>query len=89
MKNYYTFDKNFNLKLQKRLISSKKVSKKIPLVNYQEIGYYILTPLLVGVFLGLTIDKIFKTKNLFFFIFLFLGLVADFYNLYKIYKNGK
>lgn len=89
MPNYYIFDRNFNLKLQKKSFSREKKKSKLSLVKYTDIGYYIITPLLVGVFLGLAIDKFLKTKSTFFLIFLFLGTVAVFYNMYKIYKDGK
>ncbi len=89
MPNYYTFDKNFNLKLQKKIKTPGKKKRKLSLVKYIDIGYYIITPLLAGVFLGLAIDKFFKTKSTFFLIFLFLGTLAAFYNMYKIYKDGK
>jgi len=89
MSNYYGFDKDLNLRVEKKTVILPKKSAKIPLVKYTDIGYYIITPLLVGVFLGLTIDKFFKTRSTFFFIFLFLGTLAAFYNMYKIYKDGK
>ena len=89
MPNYYTFDKNFNLRLQKKNYSREKKKSKLSLVKYTEIGYYIITPLLAGVFLGLAIDKFLKTKSTFFLIFLFLGTMTAFYNMYKIYKDGK
>lgn len=52
------------------------------------LGYYLLTPLLMGVFLGLTIDNYFHTKPVFTLGLIFLGMFASFYNLYKIFKNN-
>jgi len=91
MKRYLTFDKNFNLKTQKTEFKRKKIKSgsKLPLVNIMNIGYYILTPLLVGVFLGISLDKYFRLKGVFVLVFIFLGTAAAFYNLYQIYKNGK
>ncbi|OGK17678.1 hypothetical protein A3D80_04505 [Candidatus Roizmanbacteria bacterium RIFCSPHIGHO2_02_FULL_40_13b] len=51
------------------------------------IGYYLLTPLLVGVFLGLFLDNTFKTKGVFVIILIILGTVSTFYNLYKLTKE--
>lgn len=91
MKRYLTFDKKLNLKIVPPFVRKKLDSKfngKNPLVNISNIGYYIITPLLVGVFLGIVIDRWLRLKNIFTLSFIFLGMVAAFYNLYKIYKNG-
>lgn len=52
------------------------------------IGYYLLTPLLVGVFLGLALDKVFQTRGVFVVILILLGTVSSFYNLYKLTKEA-
>lgn len=53
------------------------------------IGYYLITPLLLGVFFGYWIDSVLKTKPAFLFIFLMLGIVSSFYNLWKLtQENG-
>ncbi len=52
------------------------------------IGYYLLTPLLVGVFLGILLDKYFKTQGVFILIFIILGSISSFYNLYKVAKES-
>jgi len=91
MKRYFVFDKNLNFKPVSELDNKKKApakKDKFSLVNMLNIGYYIITPLLVGVFLGLAIDRQLKIKGVFTLIFLFFGSVAAFYNLYKLYKNG-
>lgn len=86
---YYGFDKDFNLKIKKKPVVKEKKQRNLPLVNYQDIGYYIIAPLIAGVFLGLSLDKLFKTESVFFLIFLGLGTISAFYNMYKIYKDGK
>lgn len=84
----FEIDKDFKVK-----ISSKKpkiLSKNnFLLAKYFNIGYYIVTPLLLGVFLGLVADYYLKTKPLFTALFLLLGTVSAFYNLYKIVKDGQ
>lgn len=52
------------------------------------IGYYLLTPLLVGVFLGLALDKVFQTHGVFVVILILLGTISSFYNLYKLTKEA-
>lgn len=52
------------------------------------IGYYLLTPLLVGVFLGILLDRYFKTQGVFILIFIILGSISSFYNLYKVAKES-
>lgn len=41
----------------------------------------------VGVLIGLGMDKLFSTKPIFFIIFLLLGIIAGFYNIYKSFKR--
>ena len=41
------------------------------------------------IFIGFILDNQFKTKPLFIGIFLFLGMVAAFYNLLKLLKNNE
>lgn len=58
MKYFYTFDKNLKLRATKNLNQENKAIKnrrlnekeKYHLAKYFSIGYYLLTPLLVGVF---------------------------------------
>ncbi|MBI4008742.1 AtpZ/AtpI family protein [Candidatus Roizmanbacteria bacterium] len=68
---------------------SKKLTKKKFDVTYLNVGYYIITPIIIGVFLGLGVDYWAGTKPFFTSIFLFLGTVASFYNLFKLLKNGE
>lgn len=55
---------------------------------YLNVGFYLVTPLILGVFLGLYIDTKFHTKPVFTLIGVFLGVVSTFYNLWKILKNN-
>lgn len=58
------------------------------LAKYVGIGYYLGAPLIIGVFLGLAIDNFLKTKPLFIIIFIIIGTIAVFYNLFKITKSN-
>lgn len=86
---YFIIDKNLSIKRQKIVskIGNEKKSN-FSLEIYQEVGYYIITPLIIGVFIGLYLDRYFKTKNLLTLLFIFLGSIFTFYNLYKIYKKS-
>ncbi len=92
MKNFYYFDEKLNLKKGKegfylQVKKPKKKSYKNQLEFISEIGYYIITPIIIGVFIGLYLDNYFKTKQIFFVTLLFFGMMVSFYNLYRIYKE--
>lgn len=53
------------------------------------VGYYLLTPLILGVIVGLIIDNKFRTKPWFTLIFILFGLLASLYNLLRITKEVK
>lgn len=72
---------------KKEVRSKTKQEKKIIEFKYFNLGFYILTPIILGIFLGLAIDDILKTKPIFFIFFLILGSLSSFYNLFKLAKN--
>lgn len=63
----------------------KKGSDDLSTIN---LGYYLITPLLIGVFLGLMIGEKFHMKEKGAFIGIILGLVGTIYNLIKIVKSN-
>ena len=73
-------------KFSESKIKRKLTQKKLDLQSLN-VGYYILIPMIGGVFIGFIIDNQFKTKPLFIGIFLFFGIVAAFYNLLKLLKE--
>lgn len=87
MNTHLGFDKNFNLHhiVERR----KKVVKNnnFILAKNLNLGYYLITPIITGVFLGLFLDGLLKTGRTFFIILFSLGIIGTFYNLYKIYKD--
>ncbi|KKQ24033.1 MAG: hypothetical protein US40_C0012G0012 [Candidatus Roizmanbacteria bacterium GW2011_GWC2_37_13] len=90
MKKYYSFDKNLNLKHdreQKFLFPTNKLKKNnLLLANYANIGYYLVTPILFGVFLGLYLKK--ATGNeIFIIIGIVIGGISTFYNLIRMLKQ--
>ncbi len=63
-------------------------NSNLALAKSLNIGYYLLTPLLAGVFLGLALDSWFNTKGVFVIILILLGTVGSFYNLYKLTQEA-
>ena len=84
MKKYYIFDKNLNLKQSK--VTFPKTFQRLNinlLAKYSNIGYYLLTPLLIGVFLGLYLDGRFSTHYLT-VIGILIGGIGSIYNLIRL-----
>ncbi len=69
---------------------SEKNNKKNPqwIMKHMNVGFYLAVPLLAGVFLGDAIDRTFQTKPVFTLILLGTGMIAAFYNLFKILKDA-
>lgn len=84
----YSIDRGFKLTLKPKTESKKNLKANLLLAKYFNVGYYLIAPLLLGVFLGLGVDHVLGTKPLFTLIFLGLGLVSTFYNLRKIIKES-
>lgn len=86
----YTVDQEGNIKeIATSKIKKPKFAgaKKSYDFAYLNVAYYLVTPLLAGVFLGLGLDFWFKTKPFFFLFFLILGTLASFYNIFKLLKE--
>jgi len=68
----------------------KKENKNNNLGSYQylNIGFYLIAPLLVGIFSGLYLDRRFNAKPFFLFLGLLLGVAGTFYNLYRLTKSN-
>lgn len=71
-------------KTKKRKNESKNL---LVLAKFSNVGYYLLFPILSGIFLGLFVDNFFKTKPVFTVIFLIFGSIATFYNLFQLTKK--
>lgn len=80
----YKVGRDFEIKQHPLNIKPKK---QFDVAKYISIGYYLVTPMLIGVIVGLYLDSQFKSKPLFIMIFLFLGIAGTFYNLYKVTKE--
>jgi len=54
-----------------------------------KISLDLISPIFVGILIGLGFDKIFSTKPVFFLIFLLLGIITGFINVIKSMKSLK
>lgn len=58
----------------------KDIAKGLSLISY--LGVMMLVTVAVGVFIGILLDKLIKTKFVFTLIFSFIGILAAFRNMY-------
>lgn len=80
----FKIDAGGNLKTSEE-VKRKKKSKKDgwDAVNFG-VGFYLLTPILLGLGVGLVLDRVLNTRPLFTLLFLVLGVISSFYNLWKL-----
>tara|TARA_B100000214_G_scaffold143323_1_gene102525 strand:- start:378 stop:629 length:252 start_codon:yes stop_codon:yes gene_type:complete len=82
-----------NLKKKLKILKKKNIQKnknKNPSIQIGlKLSLDLISPIIVGVCIGLGIDKIFFTKPIFFLIFLLLGIIAGFFNIYKSMEKLK
>ena len=62
--------------------SKKELLRTMGLVS--SMGISVVVAIVIGVAIGLQLDKWIGTKHLFFYIFLFFGIIAGFRNVYLI-----
>ncbi|MFA6016580.1 MAG: AtpZ/AtpI family protein [Patescibacteria group bacterium] len=86
--NYFEIDKQGNLKTTDQNFNKKPKTKKDFFSEYINInvGYTLVTPILIGVIIGLALDNKLHTKPFFTVFFILLGAVSSFYNLFKLTK---
>lgn len=61
------------------LEEKREVKDEWQVINYIGIGFYLITPIFIGLIVGLMTKKI--------LIFIFLGAIFSFYNLFKLTKS--
>ncbi len=89
MTNYLKIDNKLELI---KLTTKNKTDKKNKNLNFLNInslniGAYLITPILLGVFIGYNLDIYLKSKPIFILIFILLGTYSSFYNLFKLTKE--
>lgn len=61
--------------------------KKNNLIYYfslvTQLGLTIISTILVGLFIGIFLDRSLKTNGVFLILFVLMGIIAGFYNVYK------
>lgn len=74
---------------RKKKSKTKNISDMdlVTISKYINIGYYLVIPILVGVFLGVYIDSKFATKPRYTLVFLLLGTALTIYNLFNLSKK--
>ena len=74
--------------MEKTAFKKKQVKKGYEGYSmYLNLGFYLITPVLLGVVVGGFLDNHFHSKHTFFYVFLGLGTLACFYNLVKLFKQ--
>ncbi len=63
----------------------KKFYKSLGVLS--SIGISVVLAIIIGVLIGRWLDDLFGTSPVFFFIFLFIGIVAGFRNIFVIVKR--
>ena len=86
--NYFEIDKHGNLIKTSQSLKKKSKEKKDFFSEYINIniGYSLIIQILIGVIVGLVLDNKFHSKPVFTVLFIFLGTVSSFYNLFKLIK---
>ncbi|OGK10111.1 hypothetical protein A2767_00365 [Candidatus Roizmanbacteria bacterium RIFCSPHIGHO2_01_FULL_35_10] len=64
----------------------RNTDDKLLLARSLNLGYYLIIPLLLGLFLGIWLDKLFSSQPFFLLLLFALGVVSSFYNLWKVVK---
>ena len=83
---FYKIGSDLKLKESENFLKKPKKSN-LDLANFLNIGYYLIAPLLIGVFLGVLIDRSLKTKY-WVIVFILFGFIASIYNLYSLTKKA-
>lgn len=58
------------------------------LAYYSALGFSVALAIFIGLFIGLGLDRLFDTTPVFMFIFLCIGILAGFNNIYKVIKRS-
>ncbi len=73
---------------RKEIDATERPKQDLSALKFMNVGFYLAVPILLGLFGGIWVDKMLKTKPIFTLIFISLGVIAAFYNLYKLIKDA-
>lgn len=85
---YFKIGSDFEPQKVESLKIEKKKRKSIPFV-FLNVGFYIITPLLIAVPLGLFLDGKFHTKPGITLFLIGLGFISTMFNLFRLINNEK
>lgn len=69
-------------------MSNNKIKIYENLVLVTQIGIMMVVPIMLSLFIGRWLDDKLGTENVFLFVFIIIGVIASFINLYKIAMRG-
>lgn len=83
-KNIPVMTEGFEIRTSKQSKKEVKPAANLEYLKYLNVGFYLATPLLVGVALGEYVDRRFHTGPVGVIIGIIIGAVGAFYNLVKL-----
>ena len=85
-KNIPAMNEDFEIGLSKKSKRVIKNTQDLGYLKYLNIGFYLVTPLLVGVLVGAYADGRFHSKPIGVTLGIIIGAAGTFYNLFKLVK---
>lgn len=79
-------NENFEIGLSKKSRKTIQTTRDLGYLKYLNIGFYLITPLLVGILVGAYADERLRSKPVGVTIGIVIGAVSTFYNLFKLIK---
>ena len=71
------------------MINKPNLSKDtLKALKYSSYGVYATVPIFLGLTIGLVLDTIFNTRPMLVLVFLFLGVLSSFYNLFIVVRKS-
>lgn len=84
----YKIGRDLNIHTKENTSKQKQKShSNFVLAKYAGLGYYLVTPLVIGVFLGFGLDSYFGSKPFFILFFIIIGFISAIYNMYRLIKE--
>jgi ATP synthase protein I len=80
-------DRTGKIKEHTQEVKEREEISKMKLAEYANVGYYLLIPILLGVFGGVYLDSVFKTKPILTILGILFGFISSIYNLVKFVRN--
>lgn len=69
-----------------QMVEEKRRNDNNTVAKFLNLGYYIITPIVIGIVFGLLLDKALNS-TIYVKIFLFVGIAGTFYNLIKLVQE--